>query len=300
VGDRTSLVTSSFDGALVLLAEDLAPRWVSRAQADRVVRLAHRFASFCTRRFGVTALDAVTPAMAAAFVAASTGDGESAGPSLQRSRRDAVRSLYRVARAGGLAASDPTLDVPLSPQSSLRARPLTDDEIAECRGASQWAIGSTRRSATLALAEATCRSGEIPNVLVGDVDPGAGTVRIQGGGRCAPRIGHLTSWGIEQVRARLAAIENDSSKRLVYRGSDSRLGGLVSANSTITQVLERAGVAGEPDVRPSSVVAWAGTQVLESTGRIEDVARALGLRSLDGAATFIGWQWLEADGDDPN
>lgn len=240
-----------------------------------------------------------TSAIAATFVTAPCPDGTPAGASLQRSRCHAVRSLFRVGRSAGLTTIDPTADLRLPPLSSLRARPLTDDEIVECRSASRWSLGSTRRSTTLALAEATCRSGEIPNVLVGDIDLEHGEVDIRGGGRCAPRRGQLTPWGILQVEARLAVVGDDPTKPLVYDGGEARLGGLVSANSTITQVLRRAGVAGESDVRPSSVVAWAGAKVLESTGRIEEVARALGLRSLDGAATFIGWQWVEADGCDP-
>lgn len=299
MGDRTSLVTSSFDVGLELLADDLSSRWVSRAQSERVVRQAYRFASFCQRGFGVNHLDLVTPAITTAFLAAPPVEGGAASSSLQRSRRHAIRALYRVGRTAGLTSIDPTADLRIPPLSSLRARALTDDEIVDCRGASQWSLCATRRSTTLALAEATCRSGEIPNVLVGDVDPGLGTVAIRGGGRCAARMGQLTPWGIEQVRARLAVVDDDPTLQLVYEGSDARLGGLVSANSTITQVLQRAGVSGEPDVRPSSVVAWAGAKVLEGTGRIEAVAQALGLRSLDGAATFIGWQWLESGGGDP-
>jgi len=37
-------------------------------------------------------------------------------------------------------------------------------------------------------------------------------------------------------------------------------------------VLTRAGLAGEPDVRPASVAAWAGRRILEETGRIDVVA----------------------------
>ncbi len=121
-------------------------------------------------------------------------------------------------------------------------------------------------------------------------------MNIRGGGRCAPRAGRLTPWGRKQIARRIEAVGSNPSTPLVYEGDDARLGGLVSANSTITQVLQRAGLTDEPDVRPSSVVAWAGTQVLESTGRIEDVAKALGLKSLDRTAAFIGWDWQEPGG----
>ena len=61
------------------------------------------------------------------------------------------------------------------------------------------------------------------------------------------------------------------------------------------ETLRRAGLAGEPDVRPVSVAAWAGAQILEETGQIEAVARALGMRSLDRAARLIGWDWTHRD-----
>ena len=59
--------------------------------------------------------------------------------------------------------------------------------IGRFRAASAWSLSSARRSLTWALAEATCRSGEIPNVLVQDLDLNTGAVFIRGGGRCAPR-----------------------------------------------------------------------------------------------------------------
>ena len=63
---------------------------------------------------------------------------------------------------------------------------------------------------------------------------------------------------------------------------------------SLQDVLVRAGLAGEPDVRASSVAAWAGRRVLEETGRIDLAARALGVRSLDRAARIIGWEWSES------
>jgi integrase len=290
-----SHAVSSFEAARRALAADLAARWASDAQAQRILRLAGRFEVFCIEGFGVLTLDAVDPSMAGAFVTATGSDGRSPRASLQRARRSAVRLLFRSARQIGLAVSDPTVDVILPPLSSLRARPLTDDEVLECRAASAWSLTSARRSLTWALAEATCRSGEIPNILVGDVDLPAGSVGIRGGGRCAPRTGRLTEWGRDVIAEHLSG-GAEPNGCLVYSGETPRLGGLVSANSAISQVLQRAGLSGEPDVRPSSVVAWAGAKVLERTGRIECVAESLGLKSLDSAASFIGWDWKTDSG----
>ena len=52
-----------------------------------------------------------------------------------------------------------------------------------------------------------------------------------------------------------------------------------------------AGLITEPDVRPASLIAWAGTVIFEETDKIEEVARRLGMRSLDAAARFINFDW---------
>jgi integrase/recombinase XerC len=281
---------SSFEAGRLALDADLQSRWASDAQVRRILRLGHRFEDFCREGFGVSNLGVVDPAIVRAFVGAADSDGLPAGAGLQRARRSAVRLLFRSARRIGAAATDPTVDVGLPPLTSLRARALTDDEVLECRATSAWSLASARRSLTWALAEATCRSGEIPNVRVGDIDLDQGLVTIRGGGRCAPRTGPLTEWGRNLLGEHLTEMASPDTP-LVYSGETARLGGLVSANSAISQVLERAGLGDEPDVRPSSVAAWAGVKVLERTGRIECVAEALGLKSLDNAASFIGWDW---------
>jgi integrase/recombinase XerC len=288
---------SSFEAAREALKADLRIRWASDAQARRILRLVERFEVFCTEAFGVSSFEAVDPAIVRAFVGAADSNGRPAGASLQRARRSAIRLMFQCARQLGLTGSDPTLDVALSPLSSLRARPLTDDEVLECRAASMWSLTSARRSLTWALAEATCRSGEIPNVRIGDIDLESGLVVIGGGGRCDPRTGRLTDWGCHLLGEHLTRATEPEAP-LVYSGESARLGGLVSANSAISQVLQRAGLGDEPDVRPSSVVAWAGVKVLERTGRIEYVAAALGLKSLDSAASFIGWDWKTDPGGD--
>lgn len=67
-----------------------------------------------------------------------------------------------------------------------------------------------------------------------------------------------------------------------------------SISGAVGAILQRAGLHQESDVRPRSVTAWAGQRVFDETGRIEDVARRLGLRSLDRAAALIGWEWRSA------
>ncbi|WP_426571316.1 hypothetical protein [Aquihabitans sp. McL0605] len=285
----------SFETARAGLEHDLQARWASAAQAARLIRLAERFERFCLDGFGIDDLDAVSPAVVRSFVSAADAGGRTVSPSLQRARRAAVRALYRCGRNLGAASTDPTTDIRLPALSSLRARPLTDDEVLECRVASTWSLTSSRRAVAWALAEATCRSGEIPHVVPRDVDIDTGTLVIRGGGRCRPRVGQLTDWGREQIEQHLQG-GADPDASLIYSGETARLGGLVSANSAISQVLQRAGLADEPDVRPSSVVAWAGTKVLERTGRIELVANSLGLTSLDSAASFIGWDWATSLG----
>lgn len=66
----------------------------------------------------------------------------------------------------------------------------------------------------------------------------------------------------------------------------------MSACVAIVDVLRRAGLAVEPDVRPASIVAWAGQRILADTGRIDEVARCLGMASLDRTARFIAFDWV--------
>jgi hypothetical protein len=79
--------------------------------------------------------------------------------------------------------------------------------------------------------------------------------------------------------------------RLVYggaRGAGTRRAAWCGA---IYEVLVLGGLAGEPAIHPSSLAAWAARKVFLRTGRIDDVARALGVRSLDRAAAVVGWDW---------
>jgi hypothetical protein len=117
--------------------------------------------------------------------------------------------------------------------------------------------------------------------------------------RCAgrrgwPRRARRASPQAGRLDRRLSALGNgrrSGDDRVVYRGLGV-LGGSFSAScATLSTVLARAGLGDEPDVRPVSITAWAGHRILTETVRIDDVARALGMPSLDRAARLIGWDW---------
>jgi len=104
----------------------------------------------------------------------------------------------------------------------------------------------------------------------------------------------LTEWGFKQLARRIERMNNKGPcALLVYEGARDDKVAQISSCIAIGDILRLAGLSQEPDVRPHSVVAWAGRRVLCESGRIEAVAKALGARSLDRAASLIGWDWRE-------
>lgn len=263
---------------------------VAAAQWERTNGILERFGRFAADGCGLEDLGQVTAEAARAFVAAPTRGGTPPSASTMHWRRTALRLLFRTARRNGLVDGDPTLDLELPPRSSLGTRPLTDDEVMLCRSVAQWSLTGSRRAAVWALAEATCRSSELPTVSGDDIDLNSGRVWIGGGKATQAREGQLTGWGLVQVQARLEELDPPSLP-LVYSGRSPAGAGQVSGASALVDVLARAGLHQEPDVRPGSVAAWAGRRVFEETGRIELAAKALGVRSLDRAAGIIAWDW---------
>ena len=268
-----------------VLAQCLERGEVAESAVRRVEPTLQRAVRFFECR-GVSSLDAVRPVDASDFVFSRLDSGLPASIAVLHNRRAALRLLFRVARRLELVESDPTLDLGLPPKSPGVARPLDDGEIELCRDVAHWT--SSRVAIAWALAEATARGAEIAAISIENIDLDAGTVWINGGARTSARAGALSQWGIATLSQR--AVPGGTGP-VAYAGEGHGIAGQVSTCRAISSVLVRAGLAGEPDVRPTSVAGWAGRRVLDETGSIESAARAMGVRSLDRAARLVGHDW---------
>jgi integrase/recombinase XerC len=268
---------------------------LSAESVPRVRGLVERFGIFAVHVFGVSSLAEVAPAHVDAFVHCATSEGPPSVATM-RLRRSALRLAFRVARELGFLDGDPTVDLALPSRTDRAARPLTDLEVQRGRRAALEDLDSTRLSVPWALGEATARTAEIPHVRARDVDLDGRRVWLVGSSSTTARWGQLTAWGMAQLDRHLQATRPSPSEALTARTSSVEESRRAHASEAIREVLRRAGLLTDPMVRPASLPAWAGRQVLDETGRIDVVARALGMRSLDGAARAIGWDWSSASG----
>lgn len=267
---------------------------LSKQSEPRVFGLFDRFVGFAGRAFGVESLGGLSIEHVEAFVRASiTATGEAPSAATMQLRRSALRLLFRTARELGLLQGDPTLDLVLPSRMNESPRPLTDDEVEQCRRVCLHDLSSTRLSAAWALGEATARTSEIPHIKLADLDLGCARIWIHGSSKTEARWGSLTEWGATQVarHVRVSANDLNDSTALAYAGSGNIESRRSFSCQALRETLQRAGLTADPHVRPASLAAWAGVRVLRNTGRIESVASALGVRSLDAAARAINWDW---------
>lgn len=293
--------------ALTSAIELVQAQWASTAalseqtqlrMSETVSRFARRLAGQGTSSFA-----AATPRQAEQFVRAATGSGSAPELATMHARRTALRALYRSLRALGLAEGDPTLDLRLPPRGELAARPLTDDEVGLARLSAYGhpQLWTPVRATVWALAEATAVSSEIAAIRVADLRHSVKVtgVALPGTRRHDPRVGVLSEWGRAVVARRVVELHaaGASGQALLAYGGQRPPGGAkaqAAACTALRAVLNQAGLGREPDVRPGSVRHWAGRVVYERTGSIEQVALALGHRSLDEAATDVGLDWRSA------
>jgi len=282
--------------ALGLVIKELKRTKLADQTTQRMSEIIVRFTIYVEKGHGLGFIREIAEEHVEAFVFASfLARSGTRRPSVatMHLRRSALRLYFRTLRQLDVFGGDPTLDLALPPRSSLAVRALTDDEIVLSRSFSLHTLTGTRQPAAWALAEATCRTSEIPHIRVSDFDAERGRVFIHGSNKIKERWGNPSSWGLTQLKRRVRNLKVSGGENplLVYEGCGSEQSRQVSSCIAISETLLRAGLADEPDIRPGSITVWAGRRIYEETGAIDEAARRLGLKSLDRTASLIGWDW---------
>ncbi|MEL5959470.1 hypothetical protein AADR41_32755 [Streptomyces sp. CLV115] len=266
-----------------------------------------RFARYA-RLNGAVLLEDVTAGLVEDFVTARGrsrhGHVSDAAVATMYLRRSVLRSAYRGLRELGLSDQDPARDIVLPPRTDGEVRPLSEGEVVDLRHQASFVARPSRHGAAAALALSGGHSGEIGHIRVRDLDAQGRRVWMHGSTKTDPRWCLLDDWALvtlqgraEFVTARQVHAPSAPWARLAVSDHDAPDCNLQArACVALRDLLVRIGLGGEADVKPSSVTAWAGVEVFERTGRIEQAARRLGLRSLDRAATVIGHTWRPAPG----
>jgi site-specific recombinase XerD len=269
---------------------------------DKFELLLGRFGRYAHLR-GAVVLDDITPDLAEDFITAPGrsrhGHVTEAAAATMRLRRSVVRAAYRTLRELKLSDADPTRDIELPARAVGGVRPLSEDEVIDLRHHSSHVTRPSRHGAAAALALAGGHSGEIGHIRVKDLDVTGRRVWMHGSTKTDPRWCPLDDWGLNVLTSRAAFVtarrlrpESAPHTRLAVsdrHASDASL--QARACVALADLLKRIGLGGEEDVKPASVTAWAAVAEFERTGRIEDAARLLGLRSLDRTAAVIGYSW---------
>lgn len=298
VGTDLSL-THGIDRVLQVWQEMAAHDEMSGQTFDKFGLLLRRLGRYATVR-GTLLISDVRPGLVEDFVNAKGhsrhGHVSDAAVATRLLRRSVVRAAFRTLRELGLSDQDPTGDIVLPARTHEGVRALTEDEIVDLRHHASFTTRPTRHAAAAALALAGGHSGEIGHTVVADLDMAYSRVWIHGSSKYEPRWCRLDAWGrhvlAERARHVSAQHPEPSTARLAVSSrptSDAAL--QARACVALGDLLRRAGLGDEPDVKPASITATAAIAAFEATGRIEEAARSIGLRSLDRAAAIIGFDW---------
>ncbi|MFF9069723.1 hypothetical protein ACF09E_30670 [Streptomyces sp. NPDC014891] len=272
---------------------------------DKFELLLKRFERYTQLR-GAVILEDITPDLAEDFVTAPGrsrhGHVSNAAAATMRLRRSVLRTAYRTLRELKLTDADPARDIELPARAVGGVRPLSDDEVIDLRHHSAFITRPSRHGAAAALALVGGHSGEIGHIRVKDLDVPGRRVWMHGSTKTDPRWCPLDAWGLNVLTSRAAFVtarqvrpDSAPNARLAVsdrHASDASL--QARACVALADLLKRIGLGGDEDVKPASITAWAAVAEYERTGRVEDAARLLGLRSLDRVAALIDYSWRTA------
>ena len=290
-------VTVAIETCLEAWAEDVAQGRMSLQTLDKWSLLLSRFGRFAAAH-GVMDIEDVTGALAGAFVGAAGRDrrGERAVPAVttRSNRRTVLRAMVTTLRLAGLVLDDPTAGIVLPARVRAGYRPVTSEEASELRFFAYSTRRQAHRAAVVALALAGAHSGEISQITIGDVDLEQRTITLPGSTFLIPRTVVLPGESLMPLADRIAYLRGigaDGKTPLAGSGAGSPAQQQARVCTLITAVINLAGLGDDPAIRPTSLTAYAGLAAFQRSGRVEDAARVLGVKSLDRAAMLIGYDW---------
>lgn len=234
--------------------------------------------------------------------------GERASENTSRLRRSAARSFFETAKGLGIIDANPAKSVEFPSRSERYVCAFTDEQITQLQQHSRTTLDDTRTPAALALVMSGATTTELSFVTLADVDLPHGRVWVHDGGyRQRDRwIALYDDWCVAAVRLRVADLGAGSAGTagdpwLVYlprpgKPSADRQGS--AGGMIILRLLKFARVHQPGVTRAESLREWLAAQVFTETGSLEEVARRLGMSSLDAAAHLVGHDWLAPTGQD--
>ncbi|MDD9376922.1 hypothetical protein M8Z33_09630 [Streptomyces sp. ZAF1911] len=248
----------------------------------------------------ITFIDEITPNLAQAFVNAPGRDRrgiiiETPAGSTQRQRRSAVISLFAHARALGLTKAAPLVDArPIRRSPRQPGADLQPQEIARLQFHSERGMPATRHSALLALLLAGLTSAETGAASTTDLDLTSGRVHTRGATHTLARTCTLDAWSIHVLTLRTTYLDRKrpGPHRLVANAGSSPSVVQSSIGAGFSEIARRSGLSTTArKVEPRDVTRYVARQILNETGQLSEVARRLGLSSLDVAAGLADLQW---------
>ncbi|MER5632310.1 hypothetical protein [Streptomyces nitrosporeus] len=215
--------------------------------------------------------------------------------STRRQRRSALASLFAHARALGLTQAAPLLDSsPIARPPRATGAELTDEEIETLQFHSERGMPATRHAALLALLLSGLSSAETSQATPDDLDFTQATVTTKGATHTTPRTCPLSAWDVRALRLRAGYLtkHRPGQHRLVTNDSSTPYTAQASVGAGFNEIARRSGLATTTrKVEPRDVTRYVARQILLQTGQISEVARRLGLSSLDNAAALAGLAW---------
>lgn len=235
--------------------------------------------------------------------------GEPASENTSRLRRSAARSFFETAKGLGITDANPAKSVEFPTRSDRYVKALSDEQVRQLQRVARMSVDDSRTPAALAMVMSGATTKEISFVTAADVDVPNRRVWVHNGGyRQYDRwVALHDDWCVTAVQRRLndvqanSAATNNGDPWLVYQ---PRLGQPTkdrqdSAGGMIILRLLKFARVHQPGVnRAESIREWLAANVYADTGSLEEVARRLGMSSLDATAHLVGHNWLTTDGHD--